>query len=167
MATTVNYAPIWKRFFAFMIDLLILSAIGFAIGIFAGYNPIAEFQESMKKILEDPKTQPTPLSIPAVVSFSKLILDWLYYSLFESSVLQGTPGKWFLNIKVTNLNGDRIDFGKATIRYSISLLSSVVSLAPGLRNIFFIFFIDQILAFFNQKRQSLHDILAQTLVLDR
>ncbi len=42
-----------------------------------------------------------------------LIAGCLYYVLFESSSMQATLGKTALDIKVTDLHGERIGFGRA------------------------------------------------------
>jgi len=38
----------------------------------------------------------------------RLIVEWLYFALFESSSLQATPGKMALGIVVTNMDGERV-----------------------------------------------------------
>jgi hypothetical protein len=55
-----------------------------------------------------------------------LMAAWMYFAAFESSGWQATPGKKALGIKVTDLNGDRISFGRATLRYFGKGLSSLV-----------------------------------------
>jgi uncharacterized RDD family membrane protein YckC len=81
-----------------------------------------------------------------------LILHWLYYAIMESSHRQGTLGKIALDIKVTNLNGRRITFGQASLRYFAKFLS-VGLLFGG-------FFV----ALFNPKHQTLHDIISGCVV---
>jgi uncharacterized RDD family membrane protein YckC len=61
----------------------------------------------------------------------------------------------FLGIKVTDLNGSRIDFGRATGRYFGKFISSII------------LFIGFIMVAFTQKKQGLHDILADCLVVNR
>ena len=93
--------------------------------------------------------QPAPLVILLLVA-----LGCLYYTLFEASSWQATPGKRILRLYVTDLSGQRITFGRALIR----------SLA---RQISGIFFIGYLIAGFTEKKQALHDILASCLVLRR
>ena len=81
------------------------------------------------------------------------IAGWLYFVLFESGGWQATPGKRMLGIRVTTLSGERISFGRATGRYFGKILSALL------------FYIGFIMAGVTDKKQALHDKLAETLVL--
>jgi hypothetical protein len=72
----------------------------------------------------------------------------------ESSTKQGTLGKMALGIKVTDLNGNRIDFSKASGRYFGKIISSIILC------------IGYIMVAFTQKKQGLHDIMAGCLVVN-
>lgn len=84
-----------------------------------------------------------------------IVLQWLYFALMESSANQGTIGKIAVGIKVTDLNGDPIGFGRATGRHFGKIISSLILL------------IGYIMILFTEKRQGLHDILAGALVLKK
>jgi uncharacterized RDD family membrane protein YckC len=73
----------------------------------------------------------------------------------ESSARQATLGKMALGIVVTDLDGNRIGFGRATGRYFAKILSALILL------------IGFIMAAFTQKKQGLHDIIAGTLVVKK
>ena len=60
-----------------------------------------------------------------------------------------------LGIKVTDLNGRRIGFGKATGRYFGKILSTVILL------------IGCIMIAFTEKKQGLHDKMAGCLVVNK
>jgi uncharacterized RDD family membrane protein YckC len=83
----------------------------------------------------------------------RLMLNWLYFSLLESSAWQATLGKKALGLEVTDLDGNRISFGRATGRFFAKFISSII-LGVG-----------YIMAGFTEKKQALHDILAGTLVI--
>jgi len=83
-----------------------------------------------------------------------LIFWWLYFALLESSSKQATFGKQIMGLKVTDQNGRRISFGKATGRFFAKLLSWMTLL------------IGFFLAFFTEKKQALHDIITNCLVLE-
>lgn len=87
--------------------------------------------------------------------FLSVLLWWLYFAFMESSSYQGTIGKIATGIKVTDLNGNRISFSKSTVRAFGRWLSS------------FTMGIGYIIAAFNDKRQTLHDIIANTIVTER
>jgi uncharacterized RDD family membrane protein YckC len=80
---------------------------------------------------------------------------WLYYALFESSSKQATPGKLAFDFVVTDMNGERISFGKATARYFGMILSGLM-LGFGF-----------IMCAFTEKKQCLHDILAGCLMFKK
>jgi uncharacterized RDD family membrane protein YckC len=141
------FAGFWLRAIACSIDTILIAAI-FILG--ASFSP-----STFAKVLPPNPTswsempQPAPLVILLLVA-----LGCLYYTLFEASSWQATPGKRILRLYVTDLSGQRITFGRALIR----------SLA---RQISGIFFIGYLIAGFTEKKQALHDILASCLVLRR
>lgn len=84
-----------------------------------------------------------------------IVLDWLYFTAFEASSKQATPGKMALGIIVTDLKGNRISFGRANGRYWSKILSTAILL------------LGFIMIGFTEKKQGLHDIIADTLVLKK
>jgi serine/threonine-protein kinase len=83
------------------------------------------------------------------------VLSFLYRPFFESSSLAGTPGKALIGIAVVNESGDAITFKQACIRFFCSYLSGLL-LCIG-------YFIQP----FTAKRQTLHDMISETLVIER
>lgn len=81
------------------------------------------------------------------------VLSWLYYVYMESSATQATLGKIMMGIKVTDTEGNKISFGKATVRFFSKILSGLI-LGIG-----------YFMAGFTEKKQALHDIIAGTLVI--
>ncbi len=77
---------------------------------------------------------------------------WLYEALLTSSSLQATLGKMILGMRVTDLQGQRISFGRATGRHFAKYLSALF-LGIG-----------YLMVGFTQKKQGLHDMLAGTVV---
>ncbi|MCX5658507.1 MAG: RDD family protein [Planctomycetota bacterium] len=149
-----NYAGFWKRFLARIIDIIICSIAGCMIGCVVGgviggtLGGIAGAQG-----------QPTPhdpiqLAAGCVGNLLGLIMGWLYYALMESSSKQATVGKMALGIRVTDLDGNRISFARATGRYFATLISWL-TLTIGF-----------IIAGFTERKQALHDIIAGTLVVN-
>jgi uncharacterized RDD family membrane protein YckC len=82
-----------------------------------------------------------------------MVMRWLYYAFFEASEFQATPGKMALGLIVTDEEGVRIGFGRATGRYFGKILSGLI------------LYIGFMMAGWTQKKQALHDILAKTLVV--
>jgi uncharacterized RDD family membrane protein YckC len=87
--------------------------------------------------------------VPAAITF-----DWLYFAVQESGSHQATFGKRACGIIVTDSEGKRITFGRATGRFLGKLLSSI-------------FCISFIIVAFTSKKQGLHDFLADTVVVSR
>jgi uncharacterized RDD family membrane protein YckC len=82
-------------------------------------------------------------------------MGWLYEALMTSSEWQATLGKRALNIVVVGMDGGRITFWRATARHFLKYVSG------------FILFIGYIMAAFTEKKQALHDMMAETLVINR
>lgn len=77
---------------------------------------------------------------------------WAYFVFQESSILKSTVGKQAVNIIVTDLNGNRISFKQATMRFILKILAAI-PLFTGFLPIFF-----------TSKKQTFHDIVAKTVV---
>jgi uncharacterized RDD family membrane protein YckC len=91
----------------------------------------------------------------ALVGVAYLALPWLYFSAMESSRYQATLGKLVFAVVVTDLDGNRISFGRATARYWSSYLS-LLTAGVGF-----------LLAAFTERQQALHDMLGGTMVVRR
>ena len=84
-----------------------------------------------------------------------LLLLWIYKAGMEGSAAQGTVGKLALDLKVTSGDGAGIGPWRATGRFVAFLLSGC-TLGIGF-----------VIALFTDRRQALHDLLADTLVIRR
>ena len=82
-----------------------------------------------------------------------LVLGLLYKPVFESSVMSATPGKALLGIIVIGEDGQTLSYKQAVIRYFCSYLSSVIM---G---------IGYLMQPFTSKRQTLHDMLSEAVVI--
>jgi uncharacterized RDD family membrane protein YckC len=126
-ANAVNYASVWARFVALVIDAII-------VAVASGLVTAGTFGAGV------------------VVTF---IGPWLYEAFMLSSEWQATVGKRAMNMVVTGVDGTRISFARATGRHFAKYLSA------------FILGVGFIMAFFTAKRQALHDLIAETLVVNR
>lgn len=82
------------------------------------------------------------------------ILHFFYKPIFESSQVRATPGKYLAEISVVKTNGDRLSLKDAYVRY-FSMWLSGISFGLGFAA-----------ALFNKKHQTLHDMFADTVVID-
>lgn len=140
-ASQQYYAGFWKRFAAYIIDYIITFLAGVILGL------ILRVAERFLGI--------SPNSAAITSSMISLLIGWLYFALMESSEKQGTLGKIVLGIKVTDHLGRKISFARASGRFWAKLLS-VISLGVG-----------YIMAAFTKKKQALHDMVADCLVVNR
>ena len=142
-----------------MLDALVLWLPNMLLSSLFGANEAAElYRQAQSAAGADPQ-----LALQAFDSYfhalmpallAQTVLTWLYFALCESSVWQATLGKRALGIRVTDLNGQRISFMRATGRYFGKLLSA------------FFFCVGFLMVAWTQRKQGLHDLLAQTLVLN-
>jgi uncharacterized RDD family membrane protein YckC len=142
----MKYAGFWFRFLAWLIDNILLTVVGFVGGGVIGF--ILGFILGMAQV---------PLNAIQVIcglagGIFGLIITWLYFAICESSAWQATLGKKLLGLKVTDEAGSRINFARASGRYWAKFLSSLILL------------IGFIMVAFTEKKQGLHDKLAETLV---
>lgn len=85
----------------------------------------------------------------------QILISWLYFAFMESSARQATLGKMALGLVVTDEQGERISFGRATGRHFGKVLS-YLTLSIGF-----------IMAGFTRRKQALHDKLAGCLVVKK
>jgi uncharacterized RDD family membrane protein YckC len=136
----VSYGGFWLRVIASIIDGILIQILLF-ICIF----PIV--------ILLAIMGSGTEASLQIVNILIGLVISWLYYTLLESSNWQATIGKKALGLKVTDLQGQQIGFGRANARYWSKILSALILM------------IGFLMVAFTEKKQGLHDMIASTLVL--
>ncbi len=83
------------------------------------------------------------------------VIIWFFYApFFECSDLRATPGKYLLGIQVCDLNHQRISLQRSLLRNVVKILSSALC---GL---------GYLLALFTAKHQTLHDLVAETIVVN-
>jgi uncharacterized RDD family membrane protein YckC len=123
-----SYPGFWIRFVAYMIDSALI-----LIAFFVAYAVIAR-------------------AAGYVVYFAALLL---YFPLMEASAHQGTLGKIFCGIAVSDTDGRRISVGRAYGRFFGKFVSSLT------------FGIGYLMVAFTARKQALHDMIAGTLVLRR
>ncbi len=83
------------------------------------------------------------------------VLWWLYFAIMESSAWQATLGKKALGLYVTDYDGRKISFARATGRHFAKILSTLI------------LFIGYMMAGFTARKQALHDMIAGCLVLKK
>lgn len=158
MDNKTQFAGFWIRFLAYLIDVIIISFVEFILVLpflgFLGYNT-ALIEASQYESLEMEILLPMLVSAGMGLYLSAFLLTWLYYALMESGPRQATIGKMAVGVTVIDIDGNRISFAKASLRYFAKIISSAI------------FMIGYIMAGFTEKKQALHDILASTFVVKK
>jgi uncharacterized RDD family membrane protein YckC len=138
------YASFWQRLGASLIDGIILLVANFVGGTILGLICAALFG------FNSYTDQEAANGLGTIVG---IIIPWLYFAGMESSARQATLGKSCAGITVTDENGHRISFGRATGRYFGKFISAIT------------LFVGYLMAAFTPKKQALHDMMAGCLVL--
>jgi len=145
----VAYAGFWLRVVAYLADSLIL---GILLGIFllgplmqrAGISP-----DNPWTLFTDTSRQVVAMNLLATMA------SWLYWALLESSAWQATLGKKLLGLQVTDMEGRRISFARASGRH-FGKMASLLTFGIGF-----------LLAGFTARKQALHDLLASCLIVKK
>ena len=152
VAPTTAYAGFWLRFVAFLIDAVVLAFVGTIVtlpfGAAVGFHALLRGGG-----FRSPEDLVPILGLLLKLALIRLVLNWLYYALLESSEWRATLGKKALGLEVTDLQGKRIDFGRASGRFFGKILSALI------------LWIGFIMAGITEKKQALHDMLAGCLVM--
>ncbi|HLL76805.1 MAG TPA: RDD family protein [Pyrinomonadaceae bacterium] len=143
---TAQYATFWHRLGAYLIDYVLITLVTCPLGMMMGVMGAVAEQSGEA-------AQAASVGVSILVYGVGIVAGWLYHALTESSSWQGTVGKRVLGIRVTDLDGNRISFGRATGRYFGKILSGMIC-AVGF-----------IMVLFTERKQGLHDMMAGTLVL--
>jgi uncharacterized RDD family membrane protein YckC len=139
------YGGFWLRFCAWFIDWIILTIATQAVVVTL---------PSILRLGVFNFGRPMPVwTLGMAVNIPSALIGWLYYALLESSTMQATVGKMALGLVVRDLEGRRISFARATGRHFGKIISTMI-LGIG-----------YIMAGFTEKKQALHDIIANTLVV--
>ena len=135
--TEVRYAGFWRRVAAYLIDFIVLFGAQFTIAAIV--------------IVASDRDVRTVANIAPVSG----LVSWAYFALFESSPARATLGKMALNLYVADLRGDPVTFYRASARYWLKTISSLL---VG---------VGWLLPAFTPRKQALHDLLSGCLVLRR
>ena len=141
------YASIWRRFCAALFDAFLAAAIllpatVLLIWVMEAYHSEIGLSEYKSR---------TAMGTAAVLLW--IVCFGLYSASAESSVHQATPGKRLLKLKVVSTSHGRLSFQQASWRYYAKFLST------------FALLVGFAIAFFHSRKQSLHDMIAGTLVV--
>jgi len=152
-----EYAGFWLRFGAWVIDYLILIVPFTVIAVSMGLGAIASsFMEQMKTDQVAAFQAYAEAMLP--ITYVLMVAGFVYYTLFEASKWQATPGKMAVGIRVTDTDGQRISLARSAGRNAVRLTNVLRFPVP-------LPLICYVVAAFTQRKQGVHDLLAKTYVL--
>ena len=144
----VKKGGFWIRFMAAVIDSVILNTINgilIVIGIIAlGLGP-SGIEELLRGGIER-------MSLLLPYYLCSGVITVVYYTFFHGSTGQ-TPGKMICRLKVVQLNGEQLGYGKAFLRWAGYLVSG------------FALYLGYLWAAWDSNKQAWHDKIAGTYVV--
>ena len=143
----VQYGGFWIRVIAFFVDGALVRAAIWPVSMIFGLSGLGMMGRGFPH-----GGVGMHLFGGGVVVTLVVFGSWLYEAFMLSSPYQATLGKMIFGMKVTDVYGNRISFARATGRHFGKWLSTAI-LGIG-----------YVMVAFTQRKQGLHDILAETLV---
>ena len=151
----VQYAGFWLRVVAYFVDTLVLAPLGLIGFAILGGTVLANLGRLQEGGEPDPAVIMSLVGAYALTIAISVSAAWLYHAFMESSKYEGTLGKKAMGLRVTDMNGNRISFGRASGRFFGKLITGMTM---G---------IGYAMAGFTEKRQCLHDMIAGCLVVKK
>lgn len=136
----ILYASFWARLVATLIDGFIIQCVMIIVAAVV--------------LVAAGVTSNDPARAILLILLIGFLFGWLYNAFQESAYGQATLGKRMMGLKVVDLSGHRISFGRASRRYLGKTFSA------------FILLIGFLIQPLSDKKQALHDSFAGTLVIE-
>jgi uncharacterized RDD family membrane protein YckC len=138
----VMYAGFGVRFFAMLIDGIVLFIIGLIVGtLYAALTPLPRSMDEVQRQ-------------SLILNLIGLATSTLYYIYFLTNRDGQTPGKAAVGIRIVKLDGTRLTAWDAILRNVIGYTISSL-----------IFFLGYLWILFDDRKQGWHDKLARTVVV--
>ena len=138
--TQTDYAGLFKRGLAFIVDMLVIQILKLLLNTFFGVNSA--------DVAYQPEQAPDNWMMLEFLIALNLAIYLAYATFLECSPLQATLGKYLLQIEVTDLEGNKIDIGRALLRNFIKFFS-IIFIGIG-----------YLILPFTPTKQTLHDLLS-------
>ena len=148
-----KHAGFWRRVAGHVIDRFVLGVVFTPVG-FMVLVPLMATQSSGWTDTDLPaETMAAFLGAMLTVAFLAMLGNWLYCALLQSSTRQATLGQMALGLRVTDVDGRRVSFARASGRHFATVLTGLT------------FGIGYLMVVFTARKQTLHDLIAGTLVV--
>jgi uncharacterized RDD family membrane protein YckC len=136
----VHYAGFWIRLLAFAIDMALMYALTFVVGLIVGFIGLAAGAGG-------------GVGVQVAAGLIGLAIVLFYFIYFPSGSWQATPGKRILGLHIIREDGQPVTAGLALGRY----LSYIVSSLP--------LYIGFFMIGWNSEKKGLHDMICGTRVV--
>jgi uncharacterized RDD family membrane protein YckC len=147
------YGGFWRRFWSYLIDRFILGIAFMPVGFMVLVPMLATQSGGWTDTDLPPEAITAFLGAALTVAFLALLGSWFYYALMQSSSRQATLGQLALGLRVTDLEGRRISFARASGRHFATVLTGLT------------FGIGYVIVLFTARKQTLHDLVAGPIVV--
>jgi uncharacterized RDD family membrane protein YckC len=169
------FVGFWRRFCAYVIDMVVLAIPSYALFLLVAVGPLANATMRLfdppTRFIRDPATgllvpntvTPVPADAAledffrwiALAILLMLALQLLYFALFWSR-RGGTPGQLLLGVEIRNeVDGSRIGFVRACLRFLGYVVCS------------WILYVGFVWVVFDARKQGWHDKMAGTVAVRR
>ena len=157
------YAGFWWRVLAWLVDIAVLRVVEMLVGLATGLREVGVTitAPSDSGPVSNVAYSSLTLTVPGLhldgggLTLLGVLLTLAYFSLLESSRWQATLGKRVCRLRVTDLGGGRIGLGRAIGRNLAKFVS------------WFVLGIGFLMVAGTRRKQGLHDLMADTLVVRR
>lgn len=139
-APAMDYAGFWRRLTGMLVDALLLFFPEAILRVLLGL-PVLSYEDEWSD------------SRVLLAEGTTFVMAVLYCSLLECSAAQGSLGQQLLGIRVTDVRGRRIGFGRAVGRQFGKILSLLLCCFGYLFQLW------------NHRRQTLHDMMSGCVVV--
>lgn len=145
IGVNLKHAGFWFRALALLIDAILMQALYFIL-----VAPLVAVLGILAVNISPYIAMQLGVTFALILA---IMLPWSWFTIGESSVWQGTPGKRLLGLKVIDDEGGRLSFGTANKRY----LGKIISALPA--------FSGFLMAGLTEKKEGLHDKIVKTFVV--
>ena len=152
----IHYAGFWRRVAAYQLDSLILGVASYIVIIPVAMVMGLGLSSMQAQAASDPAAMFAAMWPMLLVSYLLMFaIQAAYFACMHSRPAQATLGKMAVGIKATRPDGGRISFWRGVGRWA-GLFLSAIPLGIG-----------YLMAAFTDRKRALHDIVSDTVVVDR
>lgn len=157
VAGHIVHGGLWKRFAASFIDGIVTTVVSYALMI-----PLMLIGVGVMGAGGSDNPFATGAGLASMLAIYPILFlaPCVYFGWMQSSSLQASLGKLAVGIKVARTDGQRMSFWRGFLRSLAYLVFTMVTCGLGV-------LISGLMVAFTDRKQALHDMLCDTLVVDK